>query len=88
MRPRRGQCGCCRGDRNLKEKLGRAIDDFRVVVEIGIGTDKSIERDDAPDLVERADFVADHGEAVEDHKTRAIGRLSTETWLGTLPMTL
>lgn len=69
-----GQCGDADGragvfsliSKNFDEKLGGSIDDLRVAVEIRFRIDESIQGDDLPHLVERADFILDHGKAIED----------------------
>ena len=42
---------------DLEEEVGGAVDDLRVIVEVRGRVDESLERDDAGDAVEAAEFL-------------------------------
>lgn len=52
---------------DFHQKFGCAVDDLRVRVKVRLTIYKSIESDDLFDAVERADFVFDDGESVENN---------------------
>jgi len=51
---------------DFEEKFGSSVDDLRVAVEVGLGVDEAVERDDLLDFVERSDLTFDDGESIQD----------------------
>lgn len=47
------------------QKVGAAVDNGGVLIEVRLGVNESADVDDARDFIEGANFVLDHGEAVQ-----------------------
>ena len=58
---------------DLDEEVGGAVDDGRLLLEVGLAVDEAVDLDDALDAVEAADFVSEARDQADGRKSGSVG---------------